>query len=305
MIYPGYCCINLTLQKTLGVTTNRTMRRDTFLTKGIDYVSDLVLQNVSDLIHIIDWNGEKNIQNFRMSSEMFPWASEYVFEDLKDWKKISSKLKEAGELSLFHGMRISFHPGPFVKLGSKREEVVINSIKDLEIHNRILDEMSLEANTFYPINIHVGMSYDPETSERFCNSFNKLSPNLQKRLVVENDDKRSSYSVSDLYTDIHSKIGIPITFDYFHHEIYPGDDVLLTEEQAFALAHSTWEEIPLFHYSESKALHEGVECNETAHSDYINTLPDDYGKDIFLDIEAKAKELSLLRVLKETKYDII
>lgn len=293
MIYAGYCCINLTLQKSLGITTNRTMRKDTFMQKGIGYASELILQNLSDLIHIIDWNGQKDILNFRMSSEMFPWASEYAFEDLPDWTKIKSKLQEAGELSLFYGMRMSFHPGPFVKLGSKIEGVIQNSIKDLEIHNSILDHMGLEASTFYPINIHVGMKESPETTNKFCDTFERLSPNLKKRLVVENDDKSSSYSVLDLYNGIHSKIGIPITFDYFHHSLHPHD---LSEEEAFKIAHSTWDTIPLFHYSESKALNEGVECNQTAHSYYVNSLPDDYGLDVYLDIEAKAKDLALMKV---------
>ena len=184
MIYPGYCCINLTLQKESNVTTNRTMRRDTFLSKGIEYVSSKVLQNVSDLVKIIHWNGKNNIKNFRMSSEMFPWASEYSFEDLNDWKQIRNFLIEAGKLAKYYDQRLSFHPGPFVKLGSKKSSVVESSIKDLEIHNKILDCMGLEASEFYPINIHVGMSYDPETSDRFCASFQKLSTNLQKRLVV-------------------------------------------------------------------------------------------------------------------------
>ena len=53
----GYACINLTLGK--NITTNRTMIKKTFTQKGLDYVSDLVLQNVADLEKIIDWNEEK------------------------------------------------------------------------------------------------------------------------------------------------------------------------------------------------------------------------------------------------------
>ena len=142
------------------------MRKDTFLTKGIDYASDLIVQNVSDLLRIVDWNGQNKIKNFRMSSEMFPWASEYVFEDLPDWSKIKSILQDIGSLAKYYDMRLSFHPGPFVKLGSMKENVVLNSIKDLEIHNSIMNHMGLEASEFYPINIHVGMSYSEETSDR-------------------------------------------------------------------------------------------------------------------------------------------
>ena len=45
----GYACINTALSAN-KVMTNRTMRRKTFDTKGLDYVSELALQNVKDLI---------------------------------------------------------------------------------------------------------------------------------------------------------------------------------------------------------------------------------------------------------------
>ena len=44
----GYACIN-TVLKSGGIFTNRTMRRKTFDAKGLDYVSELSLQNVKDL----------------------------------------------------------------------------------------------------------------------------------------------------------------------------------------------------------------------------------------------------------------
>ena len=62
----GYACINMELsypQKYGGkergvnpITTNRTMIRRTFDEKGVDYVSELTLQNTKDLNEIISWN---------------------------------------------------------------------------------------------------------------------------------------------------------------------------------------------------------------------------------------------------------
>ena len=73
----GYACINMSLGK--KVTTNRTMIKRTFLEKGLDYVSDCVIQNVADLEKIIDWNEQNGIKMYRMSSDMMPWATEYDF----------------------------------------------------------------------------------------------------------------------------------------------------------------------------------------------------------------------------------
>ena len=51
----GYACINTVLKEN-NIFTNRTMRRKTFDAKGLDYVSDLSLQNVKDLKTHILWN---------------------------------------------------------------------------------------------------------------------------------------------------------------------------------------------------------------------------------------------------------
>ena len=72
----------------------------------------------------------------------------------------------------------------------------------------------------------------------------------------------------------------------------------LTSHDAAHLAASTWDCKPLFHYSESKNLNEGVSGNPRAHSDYAFIKIDDYGLDIDVDLEAKAKELALFKYLE-------
>ena len=54
----GYACINMTLGEK-NITTNRGMIRKTFDSKGLNYVSELSLQNVRDLIEVIKWNEKK------------------------------------------------------------------------------------------------------------------------------------------------------------------------------------------------------------------------------------------------------
>ena len=53
----GYACINMELNARKGVdrvTTNRSMIKKTFQEKGLDYASELIIQNVVDLNEIID-----------------------------------------------------------------------------------------------------------------------------------------------------------------------------------------------------------------------------------------------------------
>jgi len=62
----GYACINSTLQTAGGVTTNRGMRQKTYNEKGLDYVSELALQNCRDLVTIVKWNEENGINKINI-----------------------------------------------------------------------------------------------------------------------------------------------------------------------------------------------------------------------------------------------
>ena len=292
----GYACINMTLSASKPkITTNRSMIKKTFNEKGLDYAGELGLKNAKDLLHILKWNKENGINFFRLSSDFFPWASNYKFEELPQFNSIKAELEKSGKFAIDNGIRITSHPGPFNVLVSPRENVVQNTITDLEIHGRVFDLMGLSQTPYNKLNIHCNGVYGDKISamDRFCENFKRLSPSVQSRLTVENDDKASMYSVKDLMY-IHEKIGIPIVFDYHHHKFCTGG---LSEEEAIKLAATTWPDgiTPVVHYSESKALHEENEkLKPQAHSDYINTIPNTYGLDVDIMVEAKAKELAIL-----------
>jgi UV DNA damage endonuclease len=155
--------------------------------------------------------------------------------------------------------------------------------------------MGLSRTPYNKINIHCNGVYGDKISamDRFCKNFELLPDSVKTRLTVENDDKASMYSVKDLMY-IHERIGIPIVFDYHHHRFNTGD---LSEQQALQLATSTWGDItPVVHYSESKSLHESNDkIKPQAHSDYISDYIDTYNVDVDIMIEAKAKELCLIK----------
>ena len=297
MMNLGYAYINMSMGK--KVTTNRAMIKRTFDARGLDYVSELALANAKDIIKILEWNRMNGINFFRLSSAIIPWGDKIDITQLKDYKEIKSELKKAGDFAKFWNMRITSHPGPFVVLTSPTESVVENAILDLELHGKIFDMMGLSKTPYNKINIHCNGVYGDKKAamDRFCKNFKRLSKSVRSRLTVENDDKATMYSVLDLMY-IHQKIGIPIVFDYHHHQFCTGG---LTEEEALKLAATTWPEgiTPIVHYSESKALHENNQKEKPqAHSDYINDLPNTYKLDVDIMVEAKAKELAILPYLK-------
>lgn len=296
----GYCCINLSLsegkKKSERVTTNRSMTKKTFLEKGMEYVSELSLQNVKDLCEILRWNRDQGIKMYRMSSDMFPWCSEYEIPDLPNFEEIREYLEEAGRIAKESDQRITFHPSPYGVLASLREDVVNNAIKELRQHGEIMDLMGLERNLNYPINIHVNTTKPTkeDAAKRFCDNFDLLPDSVKKRLVVEVDDKRSQYTSVDLKRMVHEVIGIPVTFDYLHNQCNPPEG--LTEEESLLVCLSTWPEgiTPLTHFSESRALFEDDSAKELAHSDWIHEKIETYGHKFDIELEVKMKDKALL-----------
>jgi len=325
MIRFGYACNNMELGQQ-GIRTGRTMIERKFKLGGMQLASDIALANAKDLLTIVQWNEAHGIRLFRLGSELFPRWNHYELADLPGIAEIATHLRAAGDYAKAHGHRITTHPGPFHILGSPDPVVVDNSIVSLERHSELFDLMGFAPSFENKINIHVGATYNdkPGTIYRWLQNYDRLSDSCKARLVIENDDKASMYSVRDLYKMLHVEIGIPITFDYWHHTFNTGD---LSEQEAFFLARETWNKhgvTQCTHYSESrrreaqtliermfahhnismedlpkwptfqKEYKEFTKIKEQAHADYILSTPNTYGvADLDIMVEAKAKELAL------------
>ena len=292
----GYACIN-TILKANDIFTNRTMRRKTFDEKGLDYVSELSLQNVKDLKTHVLWNNEHNIKLFRLSSQIFPWMEEYEYSDLKDYNEIKDLMLEIGEIATKANQRLTMHPGPFHCLASPNPKVVKRTILGLHKHSEQFNMMGFKPSYYNKINIHIGGAYgDKETTlARFCKNFHLLNEDTKKRLVIENDDSANEYSVKDLFEGVYKIIGTPITFDYFHHKFNTGE---LSEEEALKLAHTTWPKnvTQCCHYSESRRKERMDESiRPQAHSDIIYEKIQTYGLEPDIVIEAKLKEQAIFK----------
>jgi UV DNA damage endonuclease len=165
------------------------------------------------------WNDKYGIKFMRLSSEMFPFAShaEYGY---KLAPFAFEALAEAGKVVAELGHRVSTHPGQFTQLGSPRAEVISNAIRDLEYHDEMLSLLKLpeQANRDAVLILHMGGTFGDKaaTLDRFRETYQKLSPSIKARIVLENDDV--SYSVHDLLP-ICEELNIPLCLDFHHHNI--------------------------------------------------------------------------------------
>ena len=300
----GYACINMTLSdvpKSKRITTSLFLINRNFKERGLAYASELALQNVKDLLKILEWNEENGIKFYRMSSDIFPWMSEYEIRNLPDYNDIAYHLDCVGEFATLNNHRLTFHPGPFNVLGSPNQSVADKAIRELNQHSETMDLMGFIPSYYNKINIHVGGTYGGDfagTAKRWCKNFARLDEGTKARLTLENDDKASMWSVKDLYEHIYKQIGVPIVFDYHHFRFCTGGQ---TEEEAVQMAASTWAKgiKPVVHLSESRAAEQNdSKIRPQAHSDFIYNRVKNYGIEYDMMLEAKAKELALIKFRK-------
>jgi UV DNA damage endonuclease len=298
----GYCCICLGInegsKKKDHITVNRSMIKKTFESKGLSYVSELVIPNLEDTIKVLRYNIKNNIKVYRMSSDSFPWMSHYNFSDLPNFTKIQRLLTQIGNLVKENNIRVSYHPGPFNILGSEKETVVLKTIDELDKHAELMDLMGLEQTTYYPINIHLNVTTPTheDAAKRFCDNFHRLKESTKLRLTIENDDKPSQYSVKMLYDLVYSNIRIPIVVDSLHYACHTDN---MSWEDTLRLGLSTWKVRPLCHHSSSKKLHEDEKVILSAHADFLYETFDSCGFDVDIELECKQKDLAVVKYLND------
>ncbi|OTA81204.1 hypothetical protein M434DRAFT_54053, partial [Hypoxylon sp. CO27-5] len=274
--------------------------------RGQKYVEALGLANARDIVKMIRWNDKYNIKFMRLSSEMFPFASheEYGY---KLAPFASEVLTEAGRLAAKLGHRLTTHPGQFTQLGSPRNEVVKNAIRDLEYHDEMLTLLRLpgQLNKDAIMILHMGGVFGDKaaTLDRFKKNYTKLSRSIKARLVLENDDV--AWTVHDLLP-ICEELNIPLVLDFHHHNIMFDKDQIRegTKDimELYPRIRATWERKGI-----TQKMHYSEPCSDAVtgrqrrkHSPRVMTLPP-CPNDMDLMIEAKDKEQAVFNLMRNFK----
>jgi UV DNA damage endonuclease len=288
----GYACICIELRKQ-GIFASRTVRLTTFKTKGVEYAKSLAIENLNDLFTILEWNKEHGIYFMRLSSQIFPFANHREHGYSLDFA--DRLLKKIGDYAKENNMRLTMHPGQFNVLSSPNENVILNTISDLNHHCDILNRMGMGVDSV--MIIHGGGVYGDKNQalKRLEENILRLPKNTKNRLVLENCEM--SYTVNDLLP-ISEKLLIPLVTDFHHDAINPSNFDFDRVLKVWELRHIK----PKVHVSNSVPgiLETDNKTARRKHSDYIYFIHEKLLKvTVPIDVmfEAKMKEQAVLRFL--------
>lgn len=299
----GYACINTYLQKK-NIISSRTARLKTIKTAGIDLLKELSSENVKDTMKILEWNLENKIYVFRISSEICPHAANpqvarpkgWPYKTTYDLKFLEPKFKEIGNFARKHGMRLTMHPGQTNNLGTPHDHVLESTQADLHMHTEILDMIDPGCEMGCFMIIHGGGAYGDKANTliRWRKNFLQLPQRIQRRIVLENDDR--TYTVDDLLP-LCLDLNIPLLFDTFHYELNHTNESLRIQMVSIV---RTWRKRKWrlkLHISEQDphSNHKG------SHSQLVEEIPKyvfQLAKQVPLDlmVEAKGKEKAVMHL---------
>jgi UV DNA damage endonuclease len=259
-------------------------------------LESLTRANLEGLFNVLRWNASQRIGFFRISSGIVPLASHPKAQ--WSWKKtLAQELADIGHFIKSTDMRVSMHPGQYVVLNSPNRSVAEAAKAELRYHADFLDQLGL--STRHKIILHVGGVYGDRYAsiQRFSKEFRALSKNVRPRLVLENDER--SYGSEDVVS-LCEELGIPMAFDYLHHTALTGR---LPERKLLKDVCESWSTTdgePEFHYSAQRpSSRRGSHADMVDLQDFLRFLKVMPSKNVDLMLEAKAKDLALLRLRRQ------
>ncbi len=253
-------------------------------------LQELYKTNLERLNKAIDFCATHDIQLYRLTSALFPFADTELGAEILI--SMAVELAKVGDHAQTLGIRIVLHPDQFVVLSSDNPSVIENSLKILATHAQIFDLLKLPRSPWALMNIHGGKS---DRSERLIQVIRDLPDSIRNRLTLENDEY--AYSAAEILAVCH-QAGIPMVFDAHHHVIHEQLDSYDHPSVAEMLqaARTTWQNPAeqLVHISNGKTA-----FADPQHSDLITRMPSCYREAPWIEVEAKKKELAIEKLRQE------
>ena len=266
---------------------------------------------------ILDYLVGRDLRMYRMATGLAPYASHPELPQFHSQiDECADQLAAVGARARDLGIRLSTHPGQYTVLNSERPEVVSAAVAELEVQARLLDGMGQPPEAVVVVHVGGAAGGTVAGADRFAAGFERLSEAAQRRIVLENDDRL--YSLTDVL-DLSRRLGVPLVWDVLHHHCHDPEKVPARE--ALALAVATWPTgvQPKIHYSSPRldvterrkksgrrVERSFVLPDSRAHADTVDAMAfadflrhDAVGLDFDVMIEAKAKDLAVLRLREQ------
>lgn len=292
----GLCCQFVRAPIKFRTTTATAMLR---LEKQqrLERLAQLCLGNAGALRASLEYCVRHGIGAFRVNSQILPVKTHpvvgYAATELPGSAAIIAQFRQCGAFASSHGLRLSFHPDQFVVLNSHNPGTLAHSLAELDYQAKVAEWLGADT-----INIHGGGAYGdkPAALRTLRLNIEQLPARVRSRLTLENDD--TVFTPSDLLP-VCADVELPLVYDVHHHRCLP--DALRVEE-ATERACATWNREPLFHISSPLEGWHGPKPQR--HHDYID--PRDFPSSwkrrrLTVEVEAKAKELAVLRLLRSLR----
>src|SRR3954451_15642387 len=245
-----------------------------------------------------------------MATGLAPYASHPDLAQFRDQpRECAERLAELGARANASGIRLSTHPGQYTVLNSKDERVRALAVEELEVQGEILDGMGLGPEAVVVLHVGGAAGGTAEALDRFESGFARLTEAARNRLVLENDDR--AFALTDVLT-LARRIGRPVVWDVLHHHCH--DPERIPDAEALALAAATWPAgtTPKVHFSSPRTAVEPGNGGAVklpplrAHADLVDPIAFEHflrdtvaGRDVDVMLEAKAKDLALLRLREQ------
>ena len=160
----------------------------------------------------------EELRMWRLSADMLPIPTHPVtknfYASVYTRQLIEYRLAAVGAAARAAGIRLSFHPGQFVVLGSLRKEVRENAVRELDLHARLFDWMGYTERHQLgcAVNVHVGPKI---AAVRAMRRLILDNPYIAKFLTLENDEfSWSARAIVDNFGDL-----VPVVLDIHHYWI--------------------------------------------------------------------------------------
>jgi UV DNA damage endonuclease len=251
---------------------------------------ELYEDNLARLNLALDFCSERGIQLYRMTSSLFPFADDAVGQTVLEEFRVP--IAGTGRRAMKLGIRLVLHPDQFVVLNSDSPQVISNSIRILETHARVMDMLKQPRSPWALIEIHGGKG---GRAERLVETTLRLPEAVRSRIAFENDEY--TYNAAEIL-EVCRASGVPMVFDAHHHLVHEKLDSYDDESvgEMLGAARETWPvpEWQLVHISNGRAA-----FGDRNHSDFIETMPSAFRQALWIEVEAKQKELAIARLQTE------